>query len=169
MQSNGPRSLSSHPLIRVIPTNHPSHPGIADDGLGLLQLERRGAEAVAVAEEEHALALANSSLRRLDPLAPAGGIPQALEETEGAALDVGAIVAAHDRLDGLGRFVGVVEGDGGDVVVENVGFDDSVEQGAANETKLAVNGGSGSANVIPASGSVVRKRWVGVLEIGDCN
>jgi hypothetical protein len=36
-------------------------------------------------------------------------------------------VAAHDGLDGLGGFVGVVEGDGADVVVEDVGFDDTVE------------------------------------------
>jgi hypothetical protein len=60
-------------------------------------------------------------------LAPAGRSPQALQEAEGTAFGVGAVVAAHDGLDGLGGFVGVVEGDGADVVVEDVGFDDTVE------------------------------------------
>jgi hypothetical protein len=35
-------------------------------------------------------------------------------------------VLAHNRLDGLGGFVGVVEWNGADVVVQNVGLDDSM-------------------------------------------
>jgi hypothetical protein len=54
-------------------------------------------------------------------------------------------------------------------VVENVGFDNAVKESAANKTKFAINGCSGATNVIPASGGVVRKGWVGVLKIGDCN
>jgi hypothetical protein len=45
-------------------------------------------------------------------------------------------VLAHDALDGLGGFVGVVEGNRGDVVVEDVGLDDAVEQSAADEAEL---------------------------------
>ena len=64
-------------------------------------------------------------------------------------------MTAHDGLDSLGGFVGVVEGNGADVVVQDVGFDDAVEQGAADESELAVNGGCGSASKTPRLGSVM--------------
>lgn len=102
-------------------------------------------------------------------MAPASRSPQTLEETERTALDVRAVVATHDWLDGLGSFIGVVEGDGADIVVENVGFNDAVEESAANEAELAVNCGGGSTNIGPASSGVVGKRRVGMLEVGDCN
>ena len=76
---------------------------------------------------------------------------------------------AHDGLDGLGGLVGVVEGDGGDVVVENVGLDDAVEEVAADETEFTVDGGGGAADVVPGRGLVVGERRVGVLEVGDGN
>lgn len=76
---------------------------------------------------------------------------------------------AHDWLDSLGGFVGVVEGDGADVVVEDVGLNDAVEESAANETEFAVNGCGGTTNVVPRSSRVVGKSWVGVLEVGDGN
>lgn len=78
-------------------------------------------------------------------------------------------MATHDWLDGLSSFIGVVEGDSANVVVENVSFDDTVEESMANETELAVNGCRGATNVVPASSGVVGKCWVGVLEIGDGN
>jgi hypothetical protein len=76
-------------------------------------------------------------------------------------------VLAHDGLDGLGGLVGVVEGDGGDVVVEDVGLDDAVEDLAADETELAVNGGGGTTGKVPGLAGVVREGRVGVLEVGD--
>lgn len=76
---------------------------------------------------------------------------------------------AHDWLDSLGGFVGVVEGDGADVVVEDVGLNDAVEESAANETEFAVNGCGRTTNVVPRSSRVVGKSWVGVLEVGDGN
>jgi len=76
-------------------------------------------------------------------------------------------VLAHDLLDGLGGLVGVVEGDGGDVVVENVGLDNAVEKGASDEAKLTVNGSSGTASVGPGVGVVVGQGRVGVLQEGD--
>ena len=72
-------------------------------------------------------------------------------------------MATHHRLDGLCRLVGVVEWDGANVVVEDVGFNDAVEKSAADEAKLTVNSGGRSTDVVPASSSVVRKSWVGVL------
>ena len=64
-------------------------------------------------------------------------------------------MAAHDGLDGFGCLVGVVEGDGGDVMVKDVGFDDAVKKLAADETKFAVDGCGGAADVSPGTGFVV--------------
>jgi hypothetical protein len=58
-------------------------------------------------------------------------------------------MAAHDGLDGLGCQVGVVEGDGADVVVQNVRLDDAVEDVAPDEAEVTVDGGGGAADVVP--------------------
>lgn len=76
-------------------------------------------------------------------------------------------MAAHDGLNGLGGLVGVVEGDGADVVVKDVGLDDAVEEVAADEAELAVDGGSAATDVVPLLSGVVGERGVGVLEEGD--
>jgi len=78
-------------------------------------------------------------------------------------------VLAHDWFDGLGCLVSVVEGDGGDVVVKDMGLNDAVKKGTANEAKFAVDGRSGATDVIPTGSGVVRKGWVGVLEECDSN
>jgi hypothetical protein len=78
-------------------------------------------------------------------------------------------VLAHDGTDGIGGLVGVVEGDGANVVVEDVGLDDAVEEVAADEASLAVDGSSGATDEVPLLGVVVRKRGVSVLEEGDGN
>ena len=61
----------------------------------------------------------------------------------------------------------MVEGNSGDVVVQNVGFNDAVEEVATNEAELAVNGGCGAASKGPGLGIVVRKGRVGVLKECD--
>jgi hypothetical protein len=78
-------------------------------------------------------------------------------------------VTTHDWLDGLGSFVSVVEGDGADVMVKNVGLDDTVKKSAANESKFTVDSSGGTTNVVPALTTVVRKSWVSVLKEGDSN
>lgn len=78
-------------------------------------------------------------------------------------------MAAHDRLDGFGGFVSMVEWNGRDVVVQDVGFDDSVEQRAADEPELAVDGGCSSASETPRLGSVMSDRGIGVLQVCDCD
>ena len=78
-------------------------------------------------------------------------------------------MATHDRLDGFSCFVSVVEGNGRNVVVQDVGFDYPVEQRAADESELAVDGGCGSTRESPRLGSVMRDRGIGVLQVGDCN
>jgi hypothetical protein len=102
-------------------------------------------------------------------LAPACTGPHGLQEPDRTILDISAVVAAHDWLDGFRSLVGVVEGDGTDVVMENVSFYNAVEETPADETEFAVNSRSSTTNIGPAFTSVVRKSWVSVLEIGDSN
>lgn len=54
-------------------------------------------------------------------------------------------------------------------MVQDVSLDDSVKQLSTDETKLSIDRGSRSSSVRPAFASVVRKRWVGVLEISNGN
>ncbi len=139
------------------------------DRLGRAHLGGLDTEAVPVPVEENALALALGALGRLDPLAPADAAPQSPEEADRAVLSVGAVVAAHDLLDRLAGLVGMVEGDSRHVVVQHVRLDDTVQKLAADETELTIDGSSGTAHVVPRFGSVVRKRRVGVLQVGDGN
>lgn len=74
---------------------------------------------------------------------------------------------AHHLLDGLSSLVGVVKGDRADIVVQDVGLNDTVKQVAADEAKLAIDRGSGTSDEVPFLGSIVRKRGVGVLK--ECN
>lgn len=74
---------------------------------------------------------------------------------------------AHDGLDCLGGLVGVVEGNGGDVVMKDVGLNDAVKEGASDEAKLAVDGSSGTTSVGPGVGVVVGQGGVGMLQEGD--
>ena len=133
----------------------------------LLHLGWGQAQAVGVAEEKHLTVLALGAFIWLNPLAPSRALVQRPDESHWSTLNVTSVVLAHDRLDSLGGFVGVVEGDGGDVVVQNVSLDDTVEEVTTNEAKFAVNGCGGTTSKVPRAASVVRKRGVGVLEVGD--
>lgn len=130
---------------------------------------RGGTEAVPVAEEEDALALSLSALAGLDPVAHASRVPKSAQEADRATLSVRSVVLAHNRLDRLGRLVGVVEGNGGDIVVQDVGFDDTVKKTASNEAELAIDRGSCSTRVGPGVGVVVGKSRVSVLKEGNGN
>ena len=125
--------------------------------------------AVGVAEEQDALALALGLGAGLNPLAHSGGAPHGSQEAKEAAAGVGTVVLAHDGTDGVAGLVGVVKGNGANVVVEDVRLDNAVQQLAADEAHLAVNGSGGTADVVPLLGSVVRQRRVGVLEESDGN
>lgn len=78
-------------------------------------------------------------------------------------------MAAHDRLDSLGSLSSVVERNGADVVVENVGLDNFVEAERTNWPEIAVNGSACATSVGPGISSVVRKRGVSVLKESDGN
>lgn len=137
--------------------------------LGLGHHHRLGSQTVAVAEEEHALAGVLGILAGLNPLAHASAAVHGADEAQGAALCVGAVVLAHDGADGIGGLVGVVKGDGGHVVVQDVGLDDAVQQLAADEAHLAVDGGGSASDKVPLLAGVVGEGRVGVLEEGDGN
>jgi hypothetical protein len=102
-------------------------------------------------------------------LAPAGARPQTPQEADRAILDIGTIMTTHDWLDGFGGFICVVEGDGADIVVKDMGFNNTVEESATNETEFTIDCCSSSANIVPGSSCVVRKSWISVLEVGDSN
>lgn len=142
MQNHGPHLLSLH-----------------TDGLG--------SETVSVAEEQDAFASTLSISAGLDPLAPASTLPKSADKSYRAVFGLGSIVLAHDRLDGLGCFISVVERNGANVVVENMRLDNAVEKVAADEAHFAVNGGSRPANKVPLVGSVVRQSRVGMLKEGN--
>lgn len=76
---------------------------------------------------------------------------------------------AHDGLDGFAGLVGMVEGDGAHVVVQDMGLDDAVQELAADEAELAVDGGRSAAHVVPALGAVVRNCRIGVLQVRNGN
>lgn len=130
-------------------------------------LGRRNADAVAVTVEHDTLALANGTLGGLNPVADTGGGPHGLEETSPAGVGLSAVVVAHDALDGIAGLVGVVEGDVADIVVQHVGLDDTVEDVAADEAEVAVDGSGSAAGEVPHFRLVVRESGVGVLK--ECN
>lgn len=74
---------------------------------------------------------------------------------------------AHDLLDRLAGLVGVVKGDGADIMVEDVGLDDSVQNVTADESKVTVDSSSGTAGKVPDFRLVMGEGGVGVLEVSD--
>jgi hypothetical protein len=138
-------------------------------GLRGRHLQRLDAQPVRVPEEQDALAFALGTLARFNPLAHAGTAPHGLDEPDGAVPGVRAVVAAHNLLERLGGLIGIVEGDRGDVVVQNVGLDDTVEELAADEAELAIDGGGSATDVVPRLRGVVGERWVGMLQEGNGN
>ena len=130
---------------------------------------RCDAKTVAITEEKHRLRFALGPLGWLDPVAHPMASPQRAQEADRAVSGVRSVVLAHDRLDGFGRFVGVVEGNVADEMVQHMGFDDTVEHVAANEAEIAVDGCGSAACKAPRLGLVVGQRRVGVLQVRDCH
>ena len=136
-------------------------------GLWRLNVHRRQSQPIPIPKEHNPLPLSLNTLIWLDPLTPPGGTPHGLQETQRTPLNIRSIVTAHNRLDGLGGLVRVVEGDGGDVVVQHVRLDDAVEDVAPDEAEFAVDGCGCAADVGPGFAGVVWEGGVGVLEVGD--
>ena len=132
-----------------------------------LQLQRWNSQSVAVAEEQDTLTLTSGIGTGLNPLAPACAGPHRLDEAEGAILDIRTVVLAHDRLNGLSCLVSVVKGDGADVVVEDVGLDNSMEELSSDKAEFTVDGCSSATSKVPAVRFIMGEGWVGVLEESD--
>ena len=132
-------------------------------------LRGRHAKTIPVAVEQHARVLALGAIVRLDPLAPTRAIVQCFQEADRSAFRIRPVMLAHHWLDGFSSLIGVVERDGGDVMVQDVSLDDAVEQLTADEAELAIDGRCGAAGKVPGRAVVVRERRVGVLEVGDGN
>jgi len=62
--------------------------------------------------------------------------------------------------------LGVIVGDGGDMVMQDVSFDDVVEEVLADGSEVAVDSAGGAAGESPCCGVVVRERGVRVVEVG---
>ena len=93
---------------------------------------------------------------RRHPLTPPGALPQTFNEPNSSIFGVASIMSTHDRLDRLCSLVGVVEGNGANVVVEDVGFNNAVEKVWTNRPEIAVNCCSSAAGKGPGGGVVVR-------------
>jgi len=145
--------ISSSFYHLLVSTNR--HSLLASGWLSILECCWRNTETVAVAEEKNAFVLTSGAFNWLNPVAPASTLPDRLDEAEGSTFGISAVVATHNWLDGLGSLVGMVEGDGANIVMENVGLNDAVEELTADETKFTVNGCSSSAHVVPRVASVV--------------
>ena len=130
-------------------------------------LGRRNTDTVGVTVEQHTLALTRGTLSGLDPVAGTGRGPESLEETSPAGVGLSTVVIAHNALDGVGGLVSVVEGNVADIVVQNVGLNDAVENVTADKAEVTVDGGGGTTGKVPHFRLVVGESRVGVLEESD--
>lgn len=126
-------------------------------------------DTVGVTVEHDTGTLALSALGGLNPLADTRAGPEGLEETSPSGVGLGTVVGAHDLLDGLASLISVIEGDCADIVVENVGLDDAVEDVTANEAEVTVDGGASTTDEVPDIRVVVGESGISVLEVGDGN
>ena len=76
---------------------------------------------------------------------------------------------AHNWFDGLSSLIGIVEGDGGDEMVNNVSLNNPMKELSSNKPKLAINSGGCASGEVPRLRVIVRKGGISVLKEGDCN
>ena len=70
---------------------------------------------------------------------------------------------AHDGLDSFSCFVRVVEGNVADKVVQDMGFDDTVEAMPADEPEISIDRSCCAASESPRLRLVVRERGICML------
>lgn len=75
----------------------------------------------------------------------------------------------HDWLDCLSGFVGMVEWNSADIMVQDVGFNDAVEQVSTNKAEFTINCRRGAASEGPSVGRIVWQGRISVLEVGNRN
>ena len=72
-------------------------------------------------------------------------------------------------LDCFRGFLGVIEWDNRDIVVENMGLNDAVEQRPSYESRITIYCCGSSCGENPGLEPILRDSGVGVLQVGDCN
>ena len=77
-----------------------------------LHLQWRHSQFVSIPVKYYIFAQSLGAATLLDPLTPPGACPQTPQEPNRAVLSIREVMGAHNRLDGLGGFVGVVEWNG---------------------------------------------------------
>jgi hypothetical protein len=82
-------------------------------------------------------------------------------------LTIVPIVLTHNLLDGSRCLSSVVEWDSGNIVVQDMGLDDVVEDVLTNKAKVSVNGGSCTLSESPFRVIVMWHSWVSVLQESD--
>ena len=92
----------------------------------------------------------------LNPSAHPRTPPKTTQKAERATLGIGAIVLAHDWLDGFSSLVCMVEGNCADEMMQDMGLDDAMEEMSADESELAVDCRGGSSGKVPGFRTVVR-------------
>lgn len=102
-----------------------------------------------IPEEQDALLFTLGPRGWLNPLAPSSALPQALDEPDRSTLSIRAIMFTHNLLYSFRRLIRVIEWDGGYIVVEDVSFDDAVEDIASNKAKLTVDGCGSPTDIGP--------------------
>jgi hypothetical protein len=63
----------------------------------------------------------------------------------------------------------MVEWNCADIVMENVGLNNTMQELAADEAKFAINSGRCTTGIVPAGWGVVRKAGISMLEESDGN
>ena len=63
----------------------------------------------------------------------------------------------------------MIEWNRADIVMENVGLNNTMQELAADETKFAIDSGCCTTGIVPAGWGVVRKAGISVLQEGDGN
>lgn len=82
---------------------------------------------------------------------------------------IALVVRAHNLPDCLGGLSSIVERNSRHKVVKNVSLNNVVEDVTANESKVSVNGSTGTLGKGPFVGIVVRESGISVLKEGDVN
>lgn len=100
-----------------------------------------------------------------DNLASGEGVDQRLQEK--SLVEVVLVTEVGDNR--VGGLLGVVEGDLGEQVVNNVVVDNLVEEVTTDETEATVNGGEGTLDKGPRIRIVVGHLGVSVVQVGDGN
>ena len=129
----------------------------------LSHLDRLNAQPVPISVEENVSSQPFSSIARFNPLTPPSARPQAFQEAYSAVLGIRPVMGAQNRLYSFCRLIGMIEWDHRNVVMEDMSFDNAVEQRTTYEAEFSIDGRCGSGSKSPGLGPIMRNGRVCVL------